>query len=249
MTNPPINNLVQQLEAIRVKMREAQERAYNSMREALFLQRHGGACQKDDPNGVLHIEVNEKGSPAEIRVESGWEHFYQPEELSAALTGVAQAIEHERDKRAQEYLERNPDAIHEITAQEIEAAFSSARGRAPGGSGDPTQVIQDINDRVPEMRREAKEFRAAQTAQTEPPVRVVVIAETLVTIRVNGDFAQEATNTKLNAEISQAIARAMEPDAESAAESLQSKLLGNSAQARAAAETILANFKMRAKKS
>lgn len=246
--NPPLDNLVRQLEAIRVKMREAQERAYNSMRETIFLQRHGGACQKDDPNGVLHIEVNEKGSPVEIRVESGWEHFYQPEELSAALTGVAQAIEHERDKRAQEHLERHPDAMQDITAQEIESIFSS-KSEQPIKlkEGDPLEIIQEINERSPALRAEVREYQRELAQRPEPPVNVVVIADTLVTVRVDPTFAQESTNIKLNAQIAEAVRVAMHPEEDPRSASLQSRLAADSAQAQAAAETLLANFKMRNK--
>lgn len=232
------------LQATRQRLEVARRRSYDSMRRVLAIRKHGGAITASDPHEVVSFEIDRDGAPVDIHIEPGWEHHYSPEELSAAVAGVARKVELDRSKRAQEYLDQHPEALSDISDHEIEQAFARANAAGPALGDSPAEVIGAANDFVPEAREIAQRTMAGVTdeLQQRKPARVVLLAGVLVAVVLEPQFVYDASTTRINAALATALADALDAESSTvnpAERSNAQAMRDASTQAHAAATAII----------
>lgn len=246
VTQANMRKLNPKLAELRKRAQESQERMYQSLREVLAVREHGGAVQKEDEHGVIRISVDAKGSPEEIRVEPDWENYYEASQLTGALSALVQLIDQERQKHAAEHLERHPEALDKITDEEIEKAFGAVQIPSVSVPDDPVSALGDIIERYPKMKEEvdAQANREQNSINESTPVQVIIISGMLASVVIDEMFAQDASVTKINAELATALEQAKNPDLDENS-SLKARLIEDAAQARAIARSLLANLQAR----
>lgn len=235
---------------IQQELEQTAQEATDSMRDLAAVRRFGGTAQAADPEQIVLVTVDELGAPERAEVSADWRDFYSAAELADTIAGCARAVEHVRSEQAREYLAEHPEAIDEITQDEVNAVFGAADETtgesAAGQTVDPEASLLGISERLPDLTEEALDRFNEQIDNLDAddqPVRIFSMGNMLATIRVSPAFIERATSVQLNAALAQAILEHNSGEGdESQPAGLDAQLQSDAAEAAAAAQMLMSMF-------